>query len=251
MVAELQHRGRAGLDAELVFDRHAVHVVALAQAAVGVDQVLGHDEQRDALDALGRVGRAGQHQMDDVFRHVVLAVGDEDLGAEDLVGAVALRLGAGAHRGQVRARLRLGQVHGAGPLAADQPGQEGGLLFVRAGGQQRFDGAVGQQRAQRERQVGAVQHFDAGGGDQLGQALAAEVLRMQHALPAAFAELAEGIPETGGRGDHAILPAARIQVAGAVQRRQHLFIELGGFVEHGPGRFRRGFLEAGQAADRV
>jgi hypothetical protein len=39
--------------------------------------------------------------VDDVFGHVVLAVGDEDLGAEDFVGAIALRLGAGAHGGQV------------------------------------------------------------------------------------------------------------------------------------------------------
>ena len=31
---------------------------------------------------------AGQHQVDDVVRHIVLAIGDEDLGAEDLVAAV-------------------------------------------------------------------------------------------------------------------------------------------------------------------
>ncbi|MNT31827.1 hypothetical protein D3C72_1676800 [compost metagenome] len=225
-----------------------MHVVALARGAVGIDQELRHDKQRDALDAFRRTGRARQHKMDDVLRHVVLAVGDEDLGAEQLEGAVALRLGAGAHRGQVGARLRLGQVHGAGPLAADQPGQEGGLLFVRAGRQQRFDGAVGQQRAQRERQVGAVQHLVAGGGDQLGQALAAKLLRMQHALPAALAELAEGLLKAGRGGDHAVLPAARVQVAGAVQRRDDLLVELGGLVQHCLGRFRRGFLEARQFA---
>jgi hypothetical protein len=46
VVAVLQHRGGAGLDAQLVLDGDAVHVVARAQAAVGVDQALGHDEQR-------------------------------------------------------------------------------------------------------------------------------------------------------------------------------------------------------------
>jgi hypothetical protein len=85
VVAVLQHGGGAGLDAQLVLDGDAVHVVARAQAAVGVDQELRADEQADALHALGRAGHAGQHQVDDVVRHVVLAVGDEDLGAEELV----------------------------------------------------------------------------------------------------------------------------------------------------------------------
>ena len=77
----------------------------------------GHDEQRDALHALGRTGHAREHEVDDVLGHVVLAVGDEDLGAEELVAAVGLRLGARAHQRQVAAGLRLGQVHRAGPLA--------------------------------------------------------------------------------------------------------------------------------------
>jgi hypothetical protein len=54
-----------------------------AQAAVGVGQELRHEEQRDALDALRRVGQLGQHQVDDVLGEVVLAGGDEDLGAGD------------------------------------------------------------------------------------------------------------------------------------------------------------------------
>ena len=87
--------------------------------AVGVDQELRHDEQRDALDAFRRVRRAREHEVDDVLGVVVLAVGDEDLLAEELVRAVALRHGARAHRREVGARLRLGQVHRAGPRAGD------------------------------------------------------------------------------------------------------------------------------------
>jgi hypothetical protein len=45
--------------------------------------------------------------------------------------------------------------------------------------------------------VGAVDHLDAGRVDQLGQALAAEGHRMLHALPAALAELLEGVLEAG------------------------------------------------------
>ena len=65
-----------------------------------------------------RVGQAREHEMDDVVGQVVLAIGDEDLLAEDAVGAVARPLGAGAQRAEVGARLRLGEVHRARPLAA-------------------------------------------------------------------------------------------------------------------------------------
>ena len=47
-----------------------------------VEQEFRHDEQRDPLDAGRRADDARQHQVHDVLRHVVLAVGDEDLGAE-------------------------------------------------------------------------------------------------------------------------------------------------------------------------
>ncbi len=45
MVAELQHRRRAGPDAELVFDRHAMHVVARARRAIRLHHEFRHDEQ--------------------------------------------------------------------------------------------------------------------------------------------------------------------------------------------------------------
>ena len=67
-----------------------------------------------------RAGQARQHEMDDVLGHVVLAIGDENLGAEELVGSIGLRLGPGLERAKVGARLRLGQVHRAGPFAGDE-----------------------------------------------------------------------------------------------------------------------------------
>ncbi len=142
VVAVLQHGRGRGLDAQLVLDAHAVHVVALAQRAVLADQELRHHEQADALHALGRAGHAGQHEVHDVLGHVVLTVGDEDLGAEHLVGAVGLRLGAAAHHGEVAAGLRLGEVHRAGPLAAHQLLEVHRLELVGAGREQRLDGAV-------------------------------------------------------------------------------------------------------------
>ena len=148
MVSILQHGGRAGLDAQLVLDAHAMHIVTRARRAVGLHHELGHHKQADAFHAFGRAGHTGQHQVHNVLGHVVLTVGDVDLGAEHFVSAVRLRLCAAAHSGQVRAGLRLSQVHGASPLTADQFLKVGGFELVRAGRQQRLDSAVGQQRAQ-------------------------------------------------------------------------------------------------------
>ena len=70
--------------------------------------------------------------MNDVVGVVVLAVGDEDLAAVKLVGAVALRDRPSAHRSEVRAGLRLGQIHRAGPFAGDHLGQVRALEIIRA-----------------------------------------------------------------------------------------------------------------------
>ena len=143
--------------------------------------------------------------MDDVLGHVVVTIGDENLGAENLVRTVTLRLGTRAHQCQVRPRLRLGEVHGAGPFAGHQLFEVGRLERVAARGQQGLDGTIGQQRAQRKAHVGAVDHFDTGRAYRLGQALAAKILRVLQALPAAFGVLAERRLETRGRLYRAVL----------------------------------------------
>ena len=74
---------------------------------------------------------ARQHEMNDVLGQIVLAGGDENLGAGDLVAAVGLRRGAGAHQAEIGAALRLGQVHGAGPLPGDELRQIKRLLLRR------------------------------------------------------------------------------------------------------------------------
>ena len=45
VIAEGENRRGARVDAELVLERHAAHVVARAEAAVGVHEELGHDEK--------------------------------------------------------------------------------------------------------------------------------------------------------------------------------------------------------------
>ena len=193
IVAERHDRRRAGMDAQLVFQADAAQVVAVAQRAVGVDQELGHDEQRDALDAGRGVGHPGQHHVDDVVGEVVLAIGDVDLLAGNPVVAVlAHRLGA--DRGKVAAGLRLGQVHGPGPFARDQLAEIDLLQLVAAMDGQRLDGALVQHRAEREGHVGGLPHLLHRHRQRPGQPLSAVLGIERHAVPAAFLILLVGLP---------------------------------------------------------
>ena len=99
-VAELQHRGRARLDAHLVLDADAQTSLRAPRLPSALTFELGHDEQRMPFTPSGASVSAREHQMDDVLGHVVLAVGDEDLGAEDLEAAV----GCGSARERTSAR---------------------------------------------------------------------------------------------------------------------------------------------------
>jgi hypothetical protein len=71
----------AAVDAHFLFDAGADNIVAVAQGAVRVDPVLGDDEYGDPLGARGCALDPGKHRGDDVLGQVVLAVGDENLGA--------------------------------------------------------------------------------------------------------------------------------------------------------------------------
>ena len=95
------------MDAELVLDRHAPHVVGCSRFSVGANQPLRHDEERNAFNALWRIGFARQHEMNDIFGEVVFPVGDKDLLAVEPIAAIGLRDGPRADRGQVGTRLWL------------------------------------------------------------------------------------------------------------------------------------------------
>ena len=197
-----------------------------AQRAVLVDHELRHDEEADALHALGAAGDLGQHQVDDVVGHVMLAGRDEDLLAGDLVGPVVLRLSLGAQQAEVGAAVRLGQVHGAGPLAGHHLGQVGLLLLVRAMGVDRRVGAMGQARIHHQRHVGRAVHLAHRGGEHVGHALAAILRIAVEPGPAALAQGVEGRLEALGGADDAVLQRAALAVAGEVQGGEHVAGDL-------------------------
>ena len=62
------------MNAELVFDGSAAQVIALAKRAVLVDQHFWHQKEGYSFGSRRRVGQAGEHHMDDIVSHVVLAV---------------------------------------------------------------------------------------------------------------------------------------------------------------------------------
>ena len=146
--AEGHDGGCAAVDAHLVFDRGAEQVVACTQAAIGIDQIFRGNEQRNALHAGRCIGQACQHEVDDIFRHIVLAPGDENLGPRNAVGAVILRNGFGTHRAQIRTGLRFGEVHRAGPNAFHHLREKGVLQLIGTMMGNRFDRPRREHRAQ-------------------------------------------------------------------------------------------------------
>ena len=248
VLAEGHDAGGAGVDAQLLLDLDAFDVVAPAQAAIGVDQELGHREQRDALDAGRCVGDAGQHQMDDVGGGVVLAAGDEDLLSAD-APSVAVRLGLAAQRAHVGAGRGLGEVHGPGPLAGHQLVDEHVADRGRGVLGDGLHRALGQHGDQAERHVRGVPYLLHRRRHQPGQPLAAMVGGEGHGVPTALDEPPIGLDEAGRQGDAAVLQPAAFAVARRVERRQHLGTELAGLLQHGGNQVGRRLLAAGQGGD--
>jgi hypothetical protein len=158
--AEVEQRVGNAAVSELVVQARQRHVVALAgEAAFGVDELLGHDEERDPLGARNRLavgpGDLGQHQVDDVLGEFVLAVGDPHLVAAQAIaraqriGVVAVAVGRGACRDirEARSGLGLRQAHRAEEAPGELVPREHGLLHRRAVRHQQVGVAAGQHAA--------------------------------------------------------------------------------------------------------
>ena len=213
--------------------------------AVGVGHELRHQEERDAPGARRAVRQPRQHQVADVLGDVVVAPGDEDLLPGDRVGAVAVRLGARAHRADVRARLRLGQVHRAGPVAGDELRQVDAPSdsseawcssasiwpWVSSG---QSDSAMLAPEHISLRQVSSVT------GSPMPPCSGSAAMPD----PAALGERPVGRGEAGRRPHHAVLEPRRLEVAGPAQRRQHVLGEPRRLAEDRLDRLRRRLGEA-------
>ncbi len=177
----------------------------------------------------------------------MLAGGDEDLGAGDLVGAVGSGHGAGLDQAQVGTAVRLGETHGAGPHTLDQLGEVGGLLLLGAMMTQRVGSTVRQAGVHAPRQVGGADHLGKHHGQRVRQPLAAMGGVCRQARPAAFDVLPVGLLEALRRLDLAALEQAALLVAALVQRQQHLAGEAGALFENGGHHVRRRVFTTRQA----
>ncbi len=199
---------------------------------------LRHDEEREALRAFRGVWRAGQDEVDDVVGQVVLAPGDEDLGPGQSPATAVDRHGLRPHRGEIGAGVGLGQVHRARPLPGDQPRQEPGLLVRRTPGRQQLDGALGEDRVERERQVGRAEHLLEAQADRRREPAAAVRRRCGDRAPAGGDELFEGRAEGRRRRDVAVrlVEARPLAVARPVGGGHDVGREAAELVEHGSDR---------------
>ena len=89
--AKGQDAGRRRINAHLMFDRYHFDVILRADTAIFINPIFGYQKQRNALRPCGAIGRAGQHQMDDVFGHVMVAEADINLRAFDVIGTITAR----------------------------------------------------------------------------------------------------------------------------------------------------------------
>ena len=224
--------GGIAVDAHLVFQARALDArIPFAQRPVFIDEHLGHDEQADALDPLRRALDPGQHQMDDVVGEVVFARRNPDLLAGDVVAAVAVRNGLGADQAQVRAALRLGQVHGPAPFADGHLGQIHRLLLIRAVGIQAPVGAGGQARIHREGGAGGGGELADRHGHHGGHPLSPVLGQGRQGGPAGLDHGVIGFLPAGRAGDLAIVPFAAFLIADAVQGGDDFLGEFRAFFQ--------------------
>src|SRR5690606_21445322 len=177
--------------------------VALAHAAVVVDPELGHDEQREALGARARAFGTREHHVHDVLGEVVIAIGDEALGARQLVEVALDLLGPRATGADVAAGVGLGQHHGAAPVPLDDVLDEQALLLVAA---ELVDDARHEaaELVERGRWIGAAHHFERRPTDRRRAAEAADALGQLEAMPVSVVPGLQGLEHAGRQLDVAL-----------------------------------------------
>jgi hypothetical protein len=185
--------------------------------------------------------------MDDVLREIVLAGGDENLGAGNTVAAIALLRCVSPQQSEIGAAVRLGQVHGPGPAPRDHRRHVGRLLLRRAMAQKRGKRALGQARIHREGHVGRAHHLVDDHRQRLRQALPAEVRWCRDPHPTAVGVLLERRLEPLWRSDAGVgVASAALHVADPIEWRQHVLAVFGGLGQDRLAHVRRSVGKSGQ-----
>ena len=222
--------GEAWMPILCSIEPHATPLRA-AGVAVGVRQQLRHQEQADAARTGRRIDEPREHQVHDVARQVVLAAADEDLGTGDPAGAVAAGLGTRAQQPEIRAAVRLGETHRAGPLSGDHLRQVARLEVLAGVRFDRVRGTLGQARVHLPGHVPGDQHLAETEREATGQPLPAPARVLGHRDPAVAAIALVGVLEAGRRAHAPGFEDEPVLVAHPVGRRQDVLGEPRAFFE--------------------
>ena len=219
-----------------MLDAVAIEIIVRTQRAIGIDQIFGHQKQRNPARSCRRIRQAGQHHMQDIVGKIMLAIGDENLLAENPVSAVAHRFGTGAQCVEIGSGLRLGQVHGAHPCAGHQFFEK--ILFekIRPVRLQGLDCSGSQKRAKRESHRSRRPHFAAGRLQHLRQALPAEFGIGHQAVPACPCPILIGFFPARRHGDASVAQHRAVLVADPVERGDPVGREFARLLQNGIGK---------------
>ncbi|MNZ96295.1 hypothetical protein D3C78_1154840 [compost metagenome] len=194
------------------------HVVALATLTVAVDQVLGHQKQRDATGTGRSAFDPRQHHVHDVVGQLVVTTGNEHLLPEQAVAAVVGRAGEGAQIAKGRALARFGQGHGAAETAIEHRRQKALAQGVAGKALDQVGSADGQERVGHGGDIGGIEISHAGAQDDFRQLQAAVVGIM---VGGEETGLGEGVPGNLGfrnQGDFFTVEGGLLGVAFLVVR---------------------------------
>ena len=239
IIAKCQHARRRSMDTELMLNRNTAHIVA---AAIGAD--FGHQKQRNPLRPRRCTGRAGENEMDDILRQIMLTKGDVNLGAFDQEATIALRRRGGAERADVRTRLRLSQVHRPRPFAGHKFGQIIVALFIAAMLGNRLNRADRQHRAERERHVRSAQILKHHRCECKGQSLPAERFRPVKRSPTTLYISLISLAESRRHRDRAVLPLRAVLITDPIEWAPFAVRETPRTLKDGINHIRRGSGEA-------
>ncbi len=242
--------GGRGVQPHLALEPQGPQRVGGAEARP-VRQAFRGEEQRHAARARRRAGQAGEHEVRDVLRRVVVAPGDVDLLAGQAEGPVGRGFGPRRQRADIRAGAGLGEVHGAGPAPGAELRQPARSDPVRRMGLQGIDMAHAQQQRDRQRQVGPAGQFDRGAGPGLRQPGPAMGRVGGQPRPAARADGGPPGGEPRGQANRAVAQPRALAVAGGVERGEHAFRQPPGLGQDGVAGLRRRLGEARQGGQPV
>jgi len=143
-----------------MLDIHGGYVIPGAQGAIIVDPELGYQEEGNARGAFFGARGLGEHEVNDVFRQVVISGSDEAFRAGKLVLAGSIGgEGLALHRADFGTRAWFGEPHGAAPVTGDHLGQKQFLLLLGAEFLEHRDGPLSQTPVHNDRGRCTGLHF--------------------------------------------------------------------------------------------